>query len=66
MLTKGQAHAGVIVATQVDPRQNLRALFNLLNTLSAEALQDNPICLNNWAQHTSAAPWETVEGNTLL
>ena len=45
----GQTHAGIIVATQDNPRQNLHALFNLLNTMSAETLCGQLIYLNNWA-----------------
>lgn len=45
----GQEHAGIIVATQEDPRQNIRALLNLLNTLSAEAMKGQLVYLNNWA-----------------
>ncbi len=47
--TSGKTHAGIIVATQEDPRRNIRALFNLLNTLSAEAISGQLVYLNNWA-----------------
>ena len=50
IVTGGGTHAGIILATQENPRQTiLRALFNLLNTLSAEAISDQLIYLNNWA-----------------
>jgi hypothetical protein len=49
MLGRGQTHAGIIVATQHDPRQNIRALLNLLDALSAEAMDSNLVYLNNWA-----------------
>jgi hypothetical protein len=48
MLTRGDTHAGIIVATQEDPRRNIRALFNLLNNLSAEAMRANLVYLNTW------------------
>jgi hypothetical protein len=35
--------------TQDDPRRNVRALLNLLNSLPAEALAGNLVYLNNWA-----------------
>jgi hypothetical protein len=40
IVNKEKTHAGIIVATQEDPRRNTRALFNLLNTLSADAISD--------------------------
>ena len=49
IITSGETHAGIIVATQEDPRRNIRALFNLLNTLAAEAIRDQLVYLNNWA-----------------
>jgi hypothetical protein len=49
LVASGPMHGGIIVATQDDPRRNLRALFNLLNTLSAEAMRGQLVYLNNWA-----------------
>ena len=48
-VTSGRTHAGIIVATQDNPRRNLRALFNLLDTLSAETMRNKLVYLNNWA-----------------
>jgi hypothetical protein len=31
LIARGQSHTGIIVATQDNPRRNLRALFNLLD-----------------------------------
>ena len=49
MLTRGETHGGIIVGTQTDPRENVRALLNLLNAVSAEAMRDNLVYLSNWA-----------------
>lgn len=49
IVANGKTHTGIIVATQEDPRRNLRALFNLLNTLSADAIDSQLVYLNNWA-----------------
>ena len=49
IVTSGGSHAGIILATQEDPRWNIRALFNLLNNLSAEAINSQLLYLNNWA-----------------
>ena len=54
ILAAGEHHAGIIVATQEDPRRNVRAMLNLVATLSAEALQDGLAYLNNWAFHRRA------------
>jgi len=48
-VASGKTHYGIIVATQEDPRRNIRALFNLLSTLSAEAIAGQLVYLNNWA-----------------
>ncbi|MGH2589009.1 MAG: DUF5615 family PIN-like protein [Dehalococcoidia bacterium] len=48
LLARGESHAGIIVATQADPRRNIRALLNLLNAVSAEKMRDNLVYLNNW------------------
>src|SRR5262249_60956657 len=49
IVTGGGTHGGIILATQEHPRQTLRALFHLLNTLSAEAISGQLVYLNNWA-----------------
>jgi uncharacterized protein with PIN domain len=49
ILTSGETHAGIILATQEDPRHNIHALFKLLSTLSAEAMRDQLVYLNNWS-----------------
>jgi hypothetical protein len=49
LLRSGEAHAGIIVATQDDPRRNLRALFNLLNAVSGKAIRGQLLYLGNWA-----------------
>ena len=48
LVARGQTHAGIIVATQDHPRRNLRALFNLLEALSADTIRDQLVYLNNW------------------
>lgn len=49
LVMSGRTHAGIIVATQDNPRRNLRALFTLLHTLSAETIRGQLVYLNNWA-----------------
>lgn len=49
IVTKENTHAGIIVARREDPRRNIRALLNLLTRLSAEAMRDQLVYLNNWA-----------------
>ncbi len=49
IVTSGETHAGIIVGTREDPRRNIRALLNLLGKLSAEAMKDQLVYLNNWA-----------------
>jgi len=49
IVTGGGTHAGIILATQENPRQTIRAQFNLLNSLSAEAIHGQLVYLNNWA-----------------
>jgi predicted nuclease of predicted toxin-antitoxin system len=46
MVVGGKPHAGIIVAVQDDPRRNIRALFNLLTNVSAEAIHGNLVYLN--------------------
>ena len=48
-LERGETHADIIVATQGDPRRNLRALLRLLNAVSAKAIRGQLVYLNNWA-----------------
>ena len=45
----GKAHAGIIVATQDDPRRNIRALLNLVSSTSGESIRNSLVYLNNWA-----------------
>jgi hypothetical protein len=49
MLAAGEHHSGIIVAVQDDPRPTIRALLNLLASVSAEALCDSLVYANNWA-----------------
>jgi hypothetical protein len=49
MVSSSNTHAGIIVGTREDPRRNIRALLNILNTLSAEEIQNQLVYLNNWA-----------------
>lgn len=49
LLARGGTHAGIIVATQTDPRRNIRALLNLLSIASAEDMHDQLVYLNTWA-----------------
>jgi predicted nuclease of predicted toxin-antitoxin system len=48
ILGSGETHTGIILATQDNPRHNIRALLNLLNSLSAEEMRDQLVYLNNW------------------
>jgi hypothetical protein len=47
--SRGESHAGIIVATQADPRRSIRALLSLLNVATADDMRDNLVYLNNWA-----------------
>jgi hypothetical protein len=49
MLAAGEHHSGIIVAVQDDPRRTIRALLNLLASVSAAALGDSLVYANNWA-----------------
>jgi len=49
LLAHGGTHAGIIIATQDDPRRNFRALLNLLSSASTEDMRDQRVFLNNWA-----------------
>ena len=48
LVSQGETHASIIVASQADPRRNVRALLRLLDRLSAETLHDNLLYLSNW------------------
>jgi len=50
MMAAGEHHSGIIVAVQDDPRRTIRALLNLLASVSAEALCDSLVYANNWAE----------------
>ncbi len=47
-IAAGRTHAGIIVATQDDPRRNIRGLLRLINAVPAEAITDQLIYLSNW------------------
>ena len=49
IVSSGNTHAGIIVGTREDPRRNIRALLNLLNSLFAEEIRNQLTYLNNWA-----------------
>jgi len=49
IVSGGNTHTGIILATQDNPRRNIRALLNLLNSLSAEEIRNQLVYLNNWA-----------------
>jgi len=44
----GASHSGIIVATQDDPKSNLRALLSLISHFTAADLVDQLVYLNNW------------------
>lgn len=48
IVTRGDTHSGIIVGTRENPRRNVSALLNILSNLSAEALRDQLLYLNNW------------------
>ena len=48
-IAAGKTHAGIIVATQDDPRRNIRALLEFVNALSTEAMAGQLAYLSNWA-----------------
>jgi hypothetical protein len=48
-LRAGKHHAGIIIASRENPRQNIRALLNLLALVSAEEMANQLEYLNNWA-----------------
>ena len=47
-LTTRKHHAGLIVASQEEPRRNIRALLNLLALVTAEEMVDQLEYLNFW------------------
>ena len=50
MMAAGEQHSGIIVAVQDDPRRTIRALLNLLASVSAETLCNSLVYANNWAE----------------
>lgn len=46
----GRPHRGIIVATQDDPRRNVRGLLKLFAERSADDLRDALVYLNNWIE----------------
>ena len=49
MTAASEHHSGIIVAVQDDPRRTIRALLNLLASVSAETLCNSLVYANNWA-----------------
>ena len=48
-LTMGKRHAGVIIASQENPRRNIRALLNILALVTDAEMEDQLEYLNRWA-----------------
>lgn len=48
IMSTGDHHAGIIVATQDHPGQNAKAMLSLLNTFAADDFVDQLLFLNNW------------------
>ena len=48
-LAAGKQHAGIIIAPQETPRQNIKSLLNLLALVSAEEMLAQLEYLNQWA-----------------
>ena len=48
-LTTGKHHAGVIIASQENPRRNIRALLNILAEVTDMEMTDQLEYLNRWA-----------------
>jgi predicted nuclease of predicted toxin-antitoxin system len=48
LVARGETHAGIVLATQADPRRNLRSLLNLISSVTAEAIRGYLVYLNNW------------------
>lgn len=49
LLAEGDKHAGILVATQDDPKRTLRALLVVASHFTAEDLEDQLLYVNNWA-----------------
>ena len=48
MVAAAESHAGIIIATQDNPRRTIRALLNMLATVSAEEMCNSLVYANNW------------------
>lgn len=48
-LERGENHAGIIVAKQLDASRNVQLLFNLLSRVSADEMRNQLVFLANWA-----------------
>lgn len=48
ILSAGDHHAGIIVATQESPAGNARTVLALVSSFSADDLRDQLLYLNNW------------------
>ncbi len=48
-LERGEDHAGIIVARQMDASRNVQPLFNLLSHVSADEMRNQLVFLTNWA-----------------
>ena len=48
-ITTGKHHAGVIIASQENPRRNIRALLNILAVVTSAEMEDQLEYLNRWA-----------------
>jgi len=48
MVAAGETHAGIVVATQDNPRRTIRALLNMLANVSAEEMCNSLVYVNNW------------------
>ena len=49
IINRGETHTGIIVGTREDPRRNISTLLKLLSNVSAEAIKEQLVYLNNWA-----------------
>jgi hypothetical protein len=50
IMSAGDQHAGIIVATQDRPSSNAKTLLKLTSTFSAEDFVDQLLYLNNWME----------------
>ena len=48
LLAAGEHHAGIIMATQEDPKRNAKTLLSLLDAFDATDFADQLLYLNNW------------------